>query len=81
MVDGGHKANITRIKNIVGVPMFISLSGAGIVGSLTSITRIVRWEATYPPRKIAVYEEKGVIDCEASWIGNKLFLANIDHSL
>ena len=81
MMDGGHKGNITRIKNIQGVPMFISLSGAGIVGSTSLVTRIIRWEAVFPPRKIAVYEEKGVIDCEASWIGNRLFLANIDHSL
>lgn len=81
MMDGGHKGNITRIKNIEGVPMFITLSGAGIVGSINTVTKIVRWESVYPPRKLASYEEKGVIDCEASWIGNRLFLANIDHSL
>jgi hypothetical protein len=81
MADGGHKANITRIKNIPEVPMFISLSGAGIVGNIKSVTRIVRWESTYPPRKLAVYEEKGVIDCEATWIGNRLYLASMDHSL
>lgn len=81
MTDGGHDANITRVKNIPGVPMFISLSGAGIVGHNNSNTLVVRWETTYPPRKRAVYEEKGAIDCEASWQANRLFLAHMDHSL
>lgn len=52
-LEGGHMANITRVKNLRDAPMFISLSGADIVGSMAMMTKTVLWESVFPPRRIA----------------------------
>lgn len=80
-LDGGHNANITRLKNLSDAPMFLSLSGADIVGSMGTITKIVLWESVFPPRKITEFQDFGIVDSVASWSAKILFCGFLDGSL
>jgi len=75
-VDGGHDANVTRVRNVYGVPMFVTLSGG-----LKDTSRVIRWSASDPPLKLGHYESRGVLDMIVDWKMRRLYLGKIDKSI
>jgi hypothetical protein len=75
-IDGDHDGNVTRVRLVWGVPMFLTLSGG-----MNDTSKIVRWSASDPPIVMGHYESRGVLDMDGEWGMKRLYLGKLDKSL
>lgn len=58
LFDGGHEENITSVKSVKQIPMFLSISKS----------KVIRWWSGTPPKVLSTYTQNNINDADCGFI-------------